>query len=90
MIFTFVMPISPEHLSDRYLSIFFTFCSIIYRFTGTLFRGGGGFSPGPLFPGEGVYAGEALYYNTGKNIFEQVFGQKVLNKCSAKKLCRKY
>ena len=65
------MPSSPEHLSDRCLSMFFFFLHFAQFFSDKLVQffgeggGGVGFYPGPVFPGV-FYAGETLCYNTGK------------------------
>ena len=60
------MPSSPEHFSDRCLSIFFfTFCSILFRLTVTLF--GEGDSIPDRFSG-GLCGGNS----PGKNLFRGV------------------
>ena len=76
------MPSSPEHLSDRclYMVLFLHFCPILFRLTGTIFRGGGnGFYPGPVFQGGVFYFGETrAMLQHQENLFKQNKGVGVL------------
>ena len=53
LVFTFEMPSSPEHLSDRCLSIFFFLHFAQFFQINWYTFSGGGFYPRPVFPGGG-------------------------------------
>ena len=66
------MPSSPEHLSDRCLSIFFYILLNSFQIKWYTFSGRGGFYPRSVFRGGGFLCGGNSMLQHRKNIFKQI------------------
>ena len=83
LVFTFVMPSSPEHLSDRCLSIFFYILLNSFQIWFTF--SGGGSIPGRFFRG-GLCGGNSMLQHRGE-LFKGVgvLTEKITNSIELKK-----